>query len=106
MYRRILIAFLLVAGALSERSARAQNPIIIRIGLTQNASAVSLRSAGEFNIQQNRTRTARFSMVLTVDPSLSNRVITKNDLKYRALVEIDGGKILIMPNSTKIRIEP
>ena len=106
MYRRILIALLLVVGALSERSARAQNPIVIRIGLTQNAAAVSLRSAEEFTIQQNQTRTARFSMVLAVDPSLSNRVLTRNDLKYRAVVEIDGGRILVLPNSTKTRIEP
>lgn len=45
-------------------------------------------------------------MVLAVDPSLSNRVLTRNDLKYRAVVEIDGGRILVLPNSTKIRIEP
>src|SRR5579862_4085111 len=106
MRHRIMIALLLIAGALSARSARAQNPVIIRIGLTQNAAAVSLRSAEDFTIQQNRTRTAKFSMVLSVDPSVSNRVLTRNDLQYRALVEIDGGRILVIPNSTKIRIEP
>src|SRR5689334_5228289 len=105
MRRRILFAALVVVVALSTRSVRAQNPLNIRIGLTQNATTVSLRSADDFTIQQNRTRTARFSMVLTMDPSVSNRVLTKNDLQYRALVEIDGGKIFVLPGTTRIRIE-
>ena len=64
MRRRILLAFLLTIGAFYERSARAQIPPTVRIGLTQNAATVSLRSADDFTIQQNRTRTAKFSMVL------------------------------------------
>src|SRR3989441_3162680 len=106
MRYRILLAFLLTVGALSERSARSQSPFTVRIGLTQSAAAVSLRSSDDFTIQQNRTRTAKLSMVLSVDPSASNRVLTRNDLQYRALVEIDGGKILVIPNTDRIRIEP
>src|ERR1041385_8953233 len=106
MRRRILFSCLVAVVALSTRSVRAQNPVNIRIGLTQNAATVSIRSADDFTIQQNRTRTARFSMVLTVDPSASNRVLTRNDLQYRALVEIDGGRILVLPSTPRVRIEP
>jgi peptidoglycan hydrolase-like amidase len=106
MRRRILFACLVAVGALYERPARSQTAPTVRIGLTQNAATVSIRSAEDFTIQQNRTRTARFSMVLTVDPSASNRVLTRNDLQYRGLVEIDAGKILVLSSATRIRIEP
>jgi peptidoglycan hydrolase-like amidase len=106
MRHRILLAVLLTVGTLSERSARSQSPFTVRIGLTQSAATVSLRSSDDFTIQQNRTRTAKLSMVLSVDPAVSNRALTRNDLQYRALVEIDGGKILVVPNTERIRIEP
>src|SRR6266403_701062 len=106
MRHRILLAVLLTVGTLSERSARSQSPFTVRIGLTQSAATVSLRSSDDFTIQQNRTRTAKLSMILSVDPAASNRVLTRNDLQYRALVEIDGGKILVVPNKERIRIEP
>jgi stage II sporulation protein D len=32
--------------------------------------------------------------------------LTRSDLKYRTLVEVDGGRILVIPNTEKIRIEP
>src|SRR6266567_942524 len=106
MRKRIAVALLLIAGALFERPARSQTVPTIRIGLTQNAATVSVRSSDDFTIRQNRTRTAKFSMILSVDPSISGRTLTKNDLQYRAMVEIDGGKILVMPNTERIRIEP
>jgi peptidoglycan hydrolase-like amidase len=106
MRKRILFAVLVIVGALYERPARSQTAPTVRIGLTQNAATVSLRSAEDFTIQQNRTRTAKFSMALSLDPSASNRVMTRNDLQYRALVEIDGGRILVIPNTARIRIEP
>jgi peptidoglycan hydrolase-like amidase len=45
-------------------------------------------------------------MTLAVDASAADRVLTRSDLQYRALVEIDGGKIFVIPKATKIRIEP
>lgn len=106
MRKRILLAFLVTVGALYQDTARSQTVPTIRIGLTQNAATVSLRSSDDFTIQQNRTRAAKFSMILSVDTSTSNRSLTKADLQYRALVEIDGGKILVLPKTERIRIEP
>src|SRR5437870_4428346 len=106
MRKRILLALLLAITALYERPVRSQTVPTVRIGLSQNASTVSIRSSEAFAIQQNRTRTAKFTMILTVDPTIPNGVMTRNDLQYRALVEIDGGGILVIPKSTKIRVEP
>src|SRR5437763_15482727 len=106
MRRRVLLAFLVMVAALSQNTARSQTVPRVRIGLTQNAATVSVRSSDDFTIQQNRTRTAKFSMILSVDSSVSNRTLTKSDLQYRALVEIDGGKILVVPNTERIRVEP
>src|SRR5215510_6146548 len=99
MLRRILLALLVTFAALYGPAARSQTVPRVRIGLTQNAATVSLRSSDDFTIRQNRTRTAKFSMVLGVDSSVSNRALTKNDLQYRALVEIDGGKIFVIPKT-------
>src|SRR6266850_2844920 len=106
MRTRIAVAVLLTVGALYDRPGRSQTAPTVRIGLTQNASTVSIRSSDAFTIQKNRTRTAKFTMILTVDPTIPNGVLTRNDLQYRALVEIDGGGILVIPKSTKVRVEP
>src|SRR5215831_1877163 len=103
--KRLLFALLVTITALYGPPARSQTVPKVRIGLTQNAATVSLRSSADFTIRQNRTRTAKFSMVLGVDSSVSNRALTKNDLQYRALVEIDGGKIFVIPKTETIRIE-
>src|SRR5882762_4394793 len=102
MRKRILLALLLAATALYERPVRSQSVPTVRIGLNQNAATVSIRSSEPFTIQQNRTRTAKFTMILAVDPAPTNRALRKNDLQYRALVEIDGGGILVIPKSTKV----
>src|SRR5262245_15693568 len=102
----LLLVSLVTAVALYGPPARSQTVPIVRVGLTQNATTVSLRSSEDFIIQQTRTRTAKFSMILSVDSSISNGALTRNDLQYRALVEIDGGKILVIPKTETIRIEP
>src|SRR5437016_3969713 len=103
---RIPVALLLTVGVLYERPGRSQTVPTVRIGLTQNAATVSIRSADAFTVQQNRTRTAKFSMILAVDPSASNRALTRSDLQYNALVEVDGGRIFVIPKTTRIRIDP
>src|SRR2546421_7685354 len=105
MRKPVLLAILVVVAALYGPPARSQGVPKIRIGLAQNAATVSVRSSDDFTIQQNRTRTAKFSMILSVDPAISSRTLTKNDLQYRALVEIDGGRILILAKTERIRIE-
>src|SRR3954447_14314108 len=91
---------LLIAGA------QAPNELVVRIGLTQNASTVTLRSDKAFTVQQTRTRTARFTMILSVDADAASRTLSHADLRYRTLIELDGGKLLVLPTATKVRIEP
>ena len=68
MRKRILLAILVIVAAVYEHPARSQVVPTVRIGLTQNALTVTLRSSDDFMIQQNPTRTAKFTMVLSVDP--------------------------------------
>src|SRR5215208_6965689 len=91
---------LLIAGA------QAPNELVVRIGLDQNASAVTLRSDKAFTVQQTSTRTARFTTVLSVGADPANRALNRADLRYRMLVELDGGKLFVLPTTTKVRIEP
>src|SRR5438093_7604434 len=105
MRKRIAVALLLTVGALYERPGRSQTAPTVRIGLTQNAAAVSIRSAQSLTVQKYQTRTARFTMVVALDPAAANRVLTKKDLQYRAIVEIDGGRIVLIPKNEKVRID-
>jgi stage II sporulation protein D len=91
---------LLIAGA------QAPNELVVRIGLSQNASTVTLRSDKEFTVQKTRTRTATFTLILSVDAGAANRALSRADLRYRVLVELDGGRLLVLPTTTKVRIEP
>src|SRR5437867_2366480 len=111
MMRKFLIGALLVFVA--ERGLKpaatgpqVQNEPEVRIGLNQNASTVSIRSPAAFTAQQSRTRTAKFSTVLALDSASSNLILSRADLEYRMLVELDAGKLLVLPMKTKVRIEP
>ena len=104
MRKRIAVALLLIVGALYERPGRSQTAPVVRIGLTQNALTVSVRSTQPFTLQKYQTRTAKFTMVVTLD-SAANRVLTRKDLQYRAIVEIDGGRIVLVPKNEKVRID-
>jgi peptidoglycan hydrolase-like amidase len=104
MPKRFVAAFLLLVGALYQSPVRSQTAPTVRIGLTQNAATVSLRAATPFTIQQNRTRTAKFTMVLSIDPAAAGAVTSAN-LQYRTLVEIDGGKLILVPTGTRTAID-
>src|SRR5213594_980677 len=106
MRKRIAVALLLITGALYERPGGSQTAPTVRIGLTQNAPTVSIRSAQPFTVQQNQTRTAKFTMVVALDPAAANRVLTKADLQYLTLVELDGGKLTVAPKGERVRIDP
>src|SRR5258708_38423304 len=97
--------FIIAALLLVISRAQAQNEPTVRIGLNQSAASVSLRSATAFTVQQDRTRSAKFTMVLALDPKASGAV-TKASLQYRMLVEIDGGKLIVLPKNGKVRIDP
>src|SRR5262249_51149067 len=96
-------SFIFAALLLVISGAQAQNEPTVRIGLTQNAATVSVRASAPFTIQQNRTRTAKFTMVLALDPAVAGAV-NKADLQYRILAELDGGKLIVLPKSGRVRI--
>jgi stage II sporulation protein D len=105
MRKRFVLALLVIVGALYERPVRSQTAPTVRIGLTQNSATVTLRASNAFTIQQNRTRTAKFTMVLALDPAATGPLTTSN-LQYRALVEVEGGKLIVLPKGAKTQIEP
>src|SRR5262245_3063648 len=104
MRKRLVVALFLTAGALCERPVRSQTVPTVRIGLTQNASTVTVRAATAFTIQQNRTRTAKFTPVLALDPA-ATAAVTSANLQYRTLIELDGGRLIVLPKGSKIQID-
>ena len=102
--RKLLVGVLLAVGGFSPRSASSQTEPVVRIGLDQNGATVTLRSASSFRIQQHSTRSARFTAVLSLNPSAANRILKREDLRYRMVVELDNGGLVVLPMSTKIRI--
>jgi len=112
MKRRALLFCVLLITCLQARTraVRSQAPLqtepVLRVGLDQNAATVTVRSGEDFTIQQQTSRSARFSTVLAVDPSSVSRVLNKDDLKYRMAVELDGGRYLLLPLDTHVRIQP
>src|SRR5262249_3333536 len=104
MRLRFVLALFLTTGTLAERPAQSQSPSMVRIGLTQNATTVTIRGASAFTIQQNRTRTAKFTSVLALDPAASG-TLTPANLQYRTLVEVDGGKLIALPKGVRTQIE-
>ena len=97
----------LILGALLLFLTAAQQPPAeptVRIGLTQNAATVTIRSATPFTIQQKSTKSAAFSSVLAIDPSASGP-LAKADLQFRVTVETDDGAIRVLPAGSRVRIE-
>src|SRR5579884_1817876 len=91
-----------IPGVVS-RAGQAAEPMV-RIGLNQNAASVTIRASRPFQVEQNATRSAKFTSIVSLD-SAASQTITKQDLHYRMLVELDGGKLLVLPMNTKIRME-
>jgi len=78
---------------------------VVRIGLTQNAAAMTIKSAAPFTISQRTTKSAAFASVLAIDPG-ANGPLAKADLQYRLTVELDGGVVLVMPAGARVRLSP
>src|SRR4029079_4350570 len=100
--RQCLIAVLLVAAAPSPQPATEP---IVRIGLTQNAATVKIRSERALSVEPRSTRAATFTTVLALDPAATGP-LKKADLQYRISVELDGDTILVMPAGARRRREP
>src|SRR6202163_3775380 len=96
--------FLIGALLLLMSGAQAQNEPIVRIGLNQNASTVTLRSANPFTVQQHQTRSATFTTALALGSATG--ALKKSDLQRRLIVELEGDVLLVMSPGTKTRIEP
>jgi peptidoglycan hydrolase-like amidase len=100
--RSILLGLLLLlVSAAPQLSAEP----MVRIGLTQNATSVTIRSTETFPVEGRTTRSATFALVLAVDPNRSG-VIAASDLQYRLTVAVDDGTIIVRPVNARVRIEP
>ena len=100
--RQILLGVLLLLI-----SARQQPPVepMVRIGLNQNAAAVTVRSAEAFTVAGRMTRSATFAAVLAVDLN-PGAAIAAADLQYRITMKLDDGRTVVMPADGRVRIEP
>src|SRR5258705_1855542 len=103
--RKLLAGVLLIVAGFIPRAVSLQTEPTVRVGLNQNATSVVLRSSSSFKIQQQTTRSARFTTVLSLEPSALNRALKKEELKYRMVVELDNGGLVVFPMSEKVRIE-
>ena len=77
----------------------------VRIGLTQNAATVTIRSTSPFAVERRLTRSVTFNSVMALDPNASGP-LGKADLQYRVTAELDDGSILIVPAGGRARIDP
>src|SRR5688500_680117 len=78
---------------------------MVRIGLTQNATSITIRSAETFRVEGRTTRSATVASVLAVAPDRRG-VIAASDLQYRLTVTVDGGAIIVRPANARVRIAP
>jgi stage II sporulation protein D len=77
----------------------------VRIGLTQNAASITVRSAEAFTVEGRATRSATVASILAVDPA-SSGTVRPTDLQYRLGVTLDDGAIAVIPDGARVRIEP
>jgi peptidoglycan hydrolase-like amidase len=98
--RQCLIAGLLVLAAAGQPATEPT----VRVGLTQNASSVTLKSESAFTVDTRVTRSATFTNVLALDPAAAGS-LKKSDLQYRVVVELDGDTMLVLPPGAHARVE-
>jgi len=101
LIRRAVLLSTLVAGLVSF-----QTEPVIRIGLSQNAGTITIRSSEAFTIQNLSTRSAKFTTTLAIDDSALSRVLGREDLRYRMMVELDGCRFMALPLNTHVRVPP
>src|SRR5687767_211847 len=100
---RALVFVLLMMTAPAMRQPAGEP--IVRIGLTQNAASVTIRSAQPFTIEGRVTRSAVFAMTMTIDPNRSGAVAA-SELQYRLTVSLDDGTVVALPSGGRVRVEP
>ena len=101
MRRVLCIAASLLAWVVPVRT----QPVdpTVRIGLNSSAPTVTIRSSQPFAVEQNRTRSAKFTSIMVMESSA--KVLTKDQVQYRMLVEIDGNKLIVLPMTSNIRMD-
>lgn len=75
----------------------------VRIGLTQNAATITVKSTAAFTVEGHSTRSATFASALAIDPKASG-AITKADLQYRLTIQLDGDEMVVMPAGAHVRM--
>ena len=76
----------------------------VRIGLTQNATTVTVKSAEPFTVEGRSTRSAVFASVLAIDAAKTG-ALAASELQYRVTVTLDDG-VVVLPANGRVRIEP
>lgn len=99
--RSHVLAFLLL---LVSGQQPAVEPMV-RIGLTQNTSSVTVRSTDSFTVEGRTTRSATFATVLAIDTNKTGAVAA-SDLQSRVTVTLDDGAMIVLPVGGRVRIEP
>ncbi len=99
-----LIRHTVFLAAFLISTAAVQSDPSIRIGLSQNAGSVTVRSGEPFTVQQQSTRSAKFTAVLAIDDSALSRVLGRDDLRYRMVIELDGARFIALPLNTRVRL--
>jgi len=99
-----LIRHVVILTAFLVSTASVQSDPSIRIGLSQNGGSFTVRSGEAFVVQQQSTRSAKFSSVLAIDDSALSRVLGRDDLRYRMIIELDGGRYIALPLNTHVRL--
>ncbi len=95
---RFLFGFLL----LSQVSF--QDEPVVRIGIQQNISDFTLRSAEPFVLEGVRTRSARFSIVITLDAA--EGTYSRADLHPRMAIELNPETIMIRALDSEVQASP
>jgi stage II sporulation protein D len=115
MMRSVAICLAVLAGAAAlvwasatplQTYAGLPSEPIVRIGLAADAATVTVRSDLPFLVERQRTRSVKFSTALAVGATSPAVPVTKSALVYRQIVELDDGRVLVLPITSKIRMEP
>jgi stage II sporulation protein D len=97
-------AILSVLIVLAVSAAQPATEPTVRIGLTQNAATVTIKSAAAFTVDGHSTRSATFASVLAIDPKASGQ-ITKAELQYRVTIQLDGDEMIVMSPGARLRMQ-
>jgi stage II sporulation protein D len=98
--RHAILAVLVVLAATAQPATEPT----VRIGLTQNAATITIKSTAAFTVDGHATRSATFAAVLAIDPKASG-VIPKTALQYRVTIQLDGDDTIVMPAGSHVRVQ-